>query len=260
MCSRMPPSDGPPPASPVGSRHDRPCVREQSAPSAPFASASSTGVPTATTMMLRNVPRMYTQHALLCELEIITPPGSIDMLYLPYERSGTSNLGYAFVNFVRPNFAEHVRATMEGGTWKVHSSTKKAKVTPAYVQGLRGNILQCANRLEREDVSNDPLLFVNGEQVDFRSFVRDHLQYLGLGEGRLATSCGSTEAASWSSAGRGAAPPRSLIVDAATTAEAAATWQRPVRLHARFTPPFDVHVSVLRDIREIFDVFESGPA
>jgi len=201
-----------------------------------------------TTVMLRNVPRRYTPQALLFELERFVPHGGVDLLYLPAVQGSDSNLGYAFVNFVRPEHAARILSAMGGGTWTALDSTKKIKVVPAYVQGLRNNMLQCANMLEREDSSRDPLLFLHGEQVDFRSVLREHF-LLTENAGRPASRDSRNEDLTANESGKAEAPGASAT---APSVPEAGTGPRPVP--TRLAAPFAVEVSLLRDIGEVFDI------
>jgi len=55
-----------------------------------------------TTVMVRNIPAMYTQEMLVSECVNM---GTFDFLYLPRSGNGHSNLTYAFINFVSEEHA-----------------------------------------------------------------------------------------------------------------------------------------------------------
>merc|ERR1719401_629351 len=59
-----------------------------------------------TTMMLRNIPNKYTQNTLLQEINDFGFLGSYDFFYLPMDVHNRSNVGYAFINFEKPDDAD----------------------------------------------------------------------------------------------------------------------------------------------------------
>merc|ERR1712048_454185 len=59
-----------------------------------------------TTMMIRNIPRRYSQEHLLMDLQELGFEGTFDFLYIPMDKTTTACVGYAFVNFIDPCWAE----------------------------------------------------------------------------------------------------------------------------------------------------------
>merc|ERR1711865_708565 len=60
-----------------------------------------TGVEKRTTIMVRNIPNRYTREGLIEDLQEFR--GKFDFFYLPMDLSAHSNVGYAFINFVKAN-------------------------------------------------------------------------------------------------------------------------------------------------------------
>merc|ERR1719499_2725554 len=67
-----------------------------------------------TTMMLRNIPNRYTQLELIEELGTLGFAGSFDFLYSPTDFGTMGNVGYAFINFVSPEWAAQCQRDLEG--------------------------------------------------------------------------------------------------------------------------------------------------
>lgn len=96
-----------------------------------------------TTLMLRNIPNRYTQQQLIEELEVAGFKDSFDFLYAPAEIGRRGNVGYAFVNFVNPDWAVHCQEELEGYDFKKHQQKthrKFAVVSVAHLQGLEANL------------------------------------------------------------------------------------------------------------------------
>jgi RNA recognition motif-containing protein len=73
--------------------------------------------------------------------EIDSEVSGINFLYLPQSRNRPGNLGYAFVNFVKPEVAVRVLTKFQGRKWANHPlSDKRAVVDYAALQGFRQNI------------------------------------------------------------------------------------------------------------------------
>jgi len=91
-----------------------------------------------TTLMIRNLPRRYTEEALLYELEAFTTPNSYNFLYLPWDSRRSSNVGYAFVNFIDASTASSLRERLNGKPWRLVQTPKEIKILPAHVQVVHG--------------------------------------------------------------------------------------------------------------------------
>jgi hypothetical protein len=94
-----------------------------------------------TTVMVRNVPRKCTQRMLLNDIILEGYGEAIDFVYLPTDISTGKNLGYSFVNFTHPYYAETFRKSFH----KKHLSSMRGSrtglsVSYAVIQGLEANI------------------------------------------------------------------------------------------------------------------------
>mmetsp|Transcript_31141 Transcript_31141/g.58416 ORF Transcript_31141/g.58416 Transcript_31141/m.58416 type:complete len:488 (+) Transcript_31141:89-1552(+) len=92
-----------------------------------------------TTVMLRNLPNKYSQQMLLEELNQSGFAGGYDFMYLPIDPETHANRGYAFINFVTPEFAWLARTTYEGQKMGKFNSEKLVSVVPAALQGFEAN-------------------------------------------------------------------------------------------------------------------------
>jgi len=99
-----------------------------------------------TTLMVRNVPVMYTQEMLLHEWP---NDGSYDFLYLPRSGAGRFNLSYAFINFVSEAQAEEFRTKWQKKRLAFYSSKKALNISYAEVQGREANLAQLKKKRVR---------------------------------------------------------------------------------------------------------------
>jgi|Transcript_96419 hypothetical protein len=96
-----------------------------------------------TTMMIRNIPSRYSQQDLLLDLADMGFSGTFDFLYIPMDKSTSSNVGYAFVNFIDPYWANKCTQSFQNYRFKrysYHGSKKVASVSVAHLQGLTKNL------------------------------------------------------------------------------------------------------------------------
>jgi len=96
-----------------------------------------------TTLMIRNIPNHFTQKQLIAELESLGFNGSFDFLYIPLDKGTMSNVGYAFVNFVTPEWAAKCMETFQDYRFKRHR--KVAATSIAHLQGLEANLAHYEN-------------------------------------------------------------------------------------------------------------------
>lgn len=122
------------------------------------------------TVMIRQVPRQYSQLMLLKEVNQRGFQGLYDFLYLPFDLKKGINVGYGFVSFVHPQHALEFRKAFEG-TYLDSNSTNRGKpihVHPASLQGYEAN---CSHFMttktgQKQDPQFSPLFFPQGQPVD----------------------------------------------------------------------------------------------
>jgi RNA recognition motif-containing protein len=92
-----------------------------------------------TTVLVRNIPSKYTLDWLLEEVRVVA---DCDFVHLPTaRRSGSSNFGYAFVNFVTPEDARKFLQEFDGHHFvRQPRSSKRACVKFAELQGFSENV------------------------------------------------------------------------------------------------------------------------
>eukprot|EP00727_Mastigamoeba_balamuthi_P008355 m51a1_g4141 putative mei2-like protein (392) ;mRNA; r:218792-220339 len=91
-----------------------------------------------TTLMIRNIPNKYSQRQLLDKIER-SHSNAFDFCYLPIDMRSGANVGYAFINFVSPEFIAPFYAEFNGKKWE-HYSEKVCQVSYARLQGLQAII------------------------------------------------------------------------------------------------------------------------
>mmetsp|Transcript_70005 Transcript_70005/g.196174 ORF Transcript_70005/g.196174 Transcript_70005/m.196174 type:complete len:232 (+) Transcript_70005:220-915(+) len=96
-----------------------------------------------TTLMIRNIPNHFTQKQLIGELENLGFAGSFDFLYIPLDKGTMSNVGYAFVNFVAPEWAAKCTEAFKDYRFKRHR--KVAATSVAHLQGFEANLAHYQN-------------------------------------------------------------------------------------------------------------------
>mmetsp|Transcript_85505 Transcript_85505/g.275858 ORF Transcript_85505/g.275858 Transcript_85505/m.275858 type:complete len:342 (+) Transcript_85505:63-1088(+) len=127
-----------------------------------------------TSHMFRNIPRKYTADDIASELQVVSPTSTFDFISLPWDTNKPANLGFAFVNFLDAAGAAMARAAMHGQLWKkARQGAKAIKVCTAHVQGLRENVLYCADHISPMlSVEHHPLVLFGGRRIDFGDAVR----------------------------------------------------------------------------------------
>jgi len=118
-----------------------------------------------TTLMVRNVPVMYTQQLLLKEWR---NDGIYDFLYLPRSSVGQTNLSFAFINFVSEAHALAFKEKWHKQRMARFTARKPLNISFADVQGLRANILQVTRKrvVSAEVPRNQPHIVVNGRCME----------------------------------------------------------------------------------------------
>jgi hypothetical protein len=92
------------------------------------------------TLMMRGIPCSFTQEELMKLMDEAGLKGKYNFFYLPYDskksKAATANLGYAFINFVDQQSADHCASSFTGVPLNPFRSPKTCRVSPADIQGL----------------------------------------------------------------------------------------------------------------------------
>lgn len=89
-----------------------------------------------TTLMMRGIPCGLSSEDLMSLLDEAGLKGHYDFFYLPKDSKKNANLGYAFVNFVDVQSAEHCTTKFQGVRLAPFRSAKTCSVAVASIQGL----------------------------------------------------------------------------------------------------------------------------
>lgn len=107
-----------------------------------FSPSSSPDPPHAiTTLMIRNIPTRFTSLSFLELMEISGYSETFDFFYLPMDFKTGKNMGYAFLNFIVPQFAQHFTNQFNNTRLAAFtSSVKILQISPSRRQGLVNNV------------------------------------------------------------------------------------------------------------------------
>lgn len=127
-----------------------------------------TGEETRTALMIRNIPNKYNQKMLLSTLDD-GHRGHFDFVYLPIDFKNKCNVGYAFINFLKPEYIEPFYEAFHGKKWGRFNSEKVCEITFARIQGLQQLMAHFQNSsLLLEDPKCRPVIFdIQGRQEEF---------------------------------------------------------------------------------------------
>mmetsp|Transcript_56206 Transcript_56206/g.100147 ORF Transcript_56206/g.100147 Transcript_56206/m.100147 type:complete len:515 (-) Transcript_56206:159-1703(-) len=127
------------------------------------------------TVMIRQIPRQYSQLMLLKEVNRHGFEGQYDFFYLPFDLKKGINVGYGFVSFVHPHYALAFREAFEGVHLEMSKQSsgkcKPLHVHPASVQGYDANYkhFMSTKTGQKQDPQFSPLFFPHGKALDEQS-------------------------------------------------------------------------------------------
>lgn len=126
------------------------------------------------TVMLRQVPRHYSQLMMLAEVNRRGFQGLYDFFYLPFDLKKGINVGFGFVSFTQPKHALAFRKEFDGlvlDTTCLKGTCKPLHVHPASVQGYEANFqhFSATKVWHKQDPQFSPLFFPNGQALDVAS-------------------------------------------------------------------------------------------
>ena len=133
-----------------------------------------------TTVMVRNIPTRYTSVGLI---EVLKEHGfdkTFDFLYLPMDFRTRKNVGYAFLNFVHPDYVGKFVSQFQGLQLRANTSQKMLEIVPSRRQGFLENIgvFGASELLTTTNSQNPffkPLVMIEGELVPLTDTLYDKL-------------------------------------------------------------------------------------
>merc|ERR1712194_825409 len=115
-----------------------------------------------TTVMIRNIPNRYSVSEVLEEIDARGFYKSYNYFYLPCDFGNKVSLGYAFLNFVSPQYVEKFVRDFSGTVLPRYCTNKVIDVVAAGKQGLNENVARFLRRDLKSRVQNPfflPLIF-----------------------------------------------------------------------------------------------------
>jgi len=120
-----------------------------------------------TTVMIRNIPKEYSQDELIEEVSAIMGHEPFDFFYLPWDFQVNANVGYAFVNFHRSKSAHLAMKLFAKYQFKVHPCAKLGDASPAHIQGLENNLRHLEHRaVVHENHPCSPVVMWKGQKIE----------------------------------------------------------------------------------------------
>merc|ERR1711998_768910 len=109
-----------------------------------------------TTLMVRNIPNKYSQRMVLNVIHKFGFKGTFDFLYVPSDFATRVNVGYCFVNFTKPEYAQLFAKVFHRMHLNGFKSKKLVQISLGTTQGFDANIkssrnLLCAVNLSRRN-------------------------------------------------------------------------------------------------------------
>ena len=122
-----------------------------------------------TTLMIKNIPNKYTQKMLLTTIDEKFR-GTYDFFYLPIDFKNKCNVGYAFINMVRPEHIVPLVQKLDRKKWEKFNSEKVCNISYARIQvrsaavgasqAHKQDCVQAAGLLQRTAHLSVSLLFI----------------------------------------------------------------------------------------------------
>jgi hypothetical protein len=134
------------------------------------------------TVMIRQIPRHYTQLKFLAKLSCSGFHGLVDFIYFPVDVKKGTNVGYGFINFTEPRHTAMFQQEF-GNVYldmEMRSKEKPVRTHPAAVQGYENNFLHFMNTRtgQKADLQYSPLFMPQGSWASLSEDVRAELMKL----------------------------------------------------------------------------------
>lgn len=125
-----------------------------------------------TTVMVRQIPRHYTQWMFLAEVNSGGFEGLVDFIYVPVDAKKKINVRYGFLNFIEAKYARAFRDKFDGAFLgdKMKQEGKPLGVHPASVQGYEANFTRFATRKAGQNSAFGPIFFSRGQAEAWSDF------------------------------------------------------------------------------------------
>ena len=121
-----------------------------------------------TTLMMRNIPVMYTKSMLLADFEARGVMADIDFFYMPIDMRYQCNVGYCFVNITSAEGVARFHAAFKGTKLTQIASKKSAEICVGRMQGWHANVEAYRNNAVMElPEQYQPIVFRNGHKIPF---------------------------------------------------------------------------------------------
>eukprot|EP00746_Dinoflagellata_sp_MGD_P084365 gnl/MRDRNA2_/MRDRNA2_33493_c0_seq1.p1 gnl/MRDRNA2_/MRDRNA2_33493_c0~~gnl/MRDRNA2_/MRDRNA2_33493_c0_seq1.p1 ORF type:complete len:594 (-),score=104.58 gnl/MRDRNA2_/MRDRNA2_33493_c0_seq1:154-1935(-) len=123
-----------------------------------------------TTLMVRHIPCRLSPQDLVELLDNSGFKDKFNFLHLPVAapmaRTFTSNLGYCFINFTKPEFAEQFHEQFAGKRLGVSLSSKECEITHAHVQGFEANLRHFSRATRSKSYNIKPYIKTDAQETD----------------------------------------------------------------------------------------------
>lgn len=93
--------------------------------------------------MIKNIPNKYTQKMLLSTIDDYFT-GTYDFFYLPIDFKNKCNVGYAFINLIKPEYIVPLVEKFNHKKWEKFNSEKVCNISYARIQ-----VLDCVHPSQR---------------------------------------------------------------------------------------------------------------
>ena len=97
-----------------------------------------------TTLMIKNVPRGYSEQMLLHNLRAVVGTDGVDFFFMPWDKKRNGNSGFAFVNFVDPSLAQKCLSGLSGQSFRGADGLTNGTKVQVVLLGSMRLVLACA--------------------------------------------------------------------------------------------------------------------
>lgn len=131
-----------------------------------------------TTLMIRNIPLRYTPPSFRDLIDKEGFSGRYDYLYMPMDFRSQRSLGYCFINFYDPTFAQQFARTFSNRMFPSTNSDKVLAISAAARQGLLANVASFKQSTLKQMPKSEfkPLVGILGQLVPLDERVYSWLQ------------------------------------------------------------------------------------